>query len=131
MAQRAARETLTLPKPVSVDRGVPVPTRTIKYPFRVLEIGDSFFVPDSSRRMSEILAVSMSRYGKALGRAFVKRKVPGGHRVWRVSHRDKEYLRYNSSDGLSYFDAPEAKIERGVRIPSRGTRSTKRILQAA
>lgn len=51
------------------------------YPFAQMEVGDSFFVPNTTTsRMSGI----GHYYGKKLNRRFINRSENGGSRVWRV-----------------------------------------------
>jgi len=52
-----------------------------KYPFREMEVGDSFFIAENPK------AVQSSAYvaGKRLGRRFITRREGDGVRVWRVS----------------------------------------------
>lgn len=71
-----------------IEKGVPIletrGTRTEEYPFRDLEIGDSFLIPSpSSKEKQSILSQAYNR-GKKLNRRFVTRTVPEGLRVWRV-----------------------------------------------
>ena len=65
-----------------IEKAVPVPPkkgggRAPKYPYRDLEVGDSFFVPG-------IKTTGASDAGKRLGLKFTQRRVDGGMRVWRV-----------------------------------------------
>jgi hypothetical protein len=53
-----------------------------KYPFRQMEIGDSFFVENGNGR---ILRPAASNAGLAAGRKYTVRKVDGGYRVWRTA----------------------------------------------
>jgi len=70
-----------------IEKGVPLPPKgtgrkngTYKYPFRDMEVGDSFFVPITDRKQWFSTAAM-----KALpGWKFAQRKVTGGIRVWRV-----------------------------------------------
>lgn len=66
-----------------VERGVPVPkTRTLRrYPFSLLDVGDSFFVPGGN-----VLHMrSCAGWHQRKGKRFTVRAADGGARVWRVS----------------------------------------------
>ena len=68
-----------------INKGVPVPPfavhRNTKYPFRSMEIGDSFFVPDiQHHNMSSVMAY----HKKAYGTQFTARQEDNGIRVWRI-----------------------------------------------
>ena len=64
-----------------VEKGVPCPGRHgIKYPFREMAVGDSFFVPNGERNSIGVSAV------KILGKGnFTIRSVDGGVRAWRLA----------------------------------------------
>lgn len=73
----------------AVDKRIPLPGDSgirgrTKYPFAMMEIGDSFFVPrvnvkrntiDSAKRKAQL----------NLGRKFTLRTYPDGVRIWRVA----------------------------------------------
>lgn len=59
-----------------------VPLAMAKYPFRHMEIGDSFFIENGN---GKILRPAASNAGGLLGRKFTVRKVDGGYRVWRTA----------------------------------------------
>lgn len=66
-----------------IERGVPIPearTKT-KYPWREMEIGESFLAPKSKENSLSACACNAA---KKLKRRFVLRTVEGGVRVWRV-----------------------------------------------
>lgn len=66
------------------EKDVPIPQishKDVKYPWRVLEIGDSFFIENG--KMSSI-AGSKDWAQKQLRRKFTARTVEGGIRVWRI-----------------------------------------------
>lgn len=69
-----------------IDKNVPMPapySRT-KYPFRLMEIGDSFVIPDGVAR--QYISSYAANAGKRLGRKFSVRKAADGSvRCWRVS----------------------------------------------
>lgn len=66
-----------------IEKGVPAPEgKESKYPFRAMEVGDSFFVPGGNgNRVSS----SATMAGKRTARKFMLRCVDGGVRVWRVA----------------------------------------------
>jgi hypothetical protein len=77
---------------VSIDKGVPIPGahraggRQPKYPWREMEVGDSFFVPKpEGKDLRQLMArlASQACYYKPL--IFTTRGVDGGVRVWRTS----------------------------------------------
>ena len=51
------------------------------YPYKVMEISDSFFVEDTSL---QVICNSNYRMGKQLGVKFIARKEKDGVRVWRT-----------------------------------------------
>jgi hypothetical protein len=69
-----------------IEKKIPI-TRTVtpgapaKYPWRVMQVGDSFFVPNIK---SPTLAGSSNAAAKRLNMKFTVRAVEGGVRVWRV-----------------------------------------------
>lgn len=71
---------------IQIERGIPVPShnkgRRGLYPFRDMQVGDSFVV-DQRRKASAQRAASF--YGKSHGQVFTARSVPDGVRIWRVS----------------------------------------------
>lgn len=68
--------------PFAIDRDIPVPTThpTTRYPWREMEVGDSFFVPGKTQRE---MAGSATGAGGRLGRRFIVRTERNGARVWR------------------------------------------------
>ena len=77
----------------TIDKGVPITTvqrgkaafGTGKYPFRDMEVGDSFFIPcpNEERRKMSSRVVSSARPLKP-GVEIVTRFVEGGIRCWRI-----------------------------------------------
>lgn len=69
---------------IKVRKGVPLPVISIvgKYPWKTLEIGDSFLFPAS--HMSPHQAVSYANL-KFAPRKFTSRKTPEGVGCWRVA----------------------------------------------
>lgn len=70
----------------TIEKGIPVSKRVgagreTKYPFDLMEVGDSFLVTDLKVKT---ISRTCCRYGKRLSRKFVSRTVDGGVRVWRT-----------------------------------------------
>ncbi len=69
---------------VKIDKSVPIPqgrSSHSKYPWRELQVGDSFFVKDKEASdLSGYFAPLRRKYGLR----FVSRTVDGGVRIWRV-----------------------------------------------
>ena len=69
---------------LKIDKGIPPPPerrRRNKYPFRDLDPGDSFFVPDTA---AKTMGSSVSHARKRYGIRLVTRTENGGVRVWRL-----------------------------------------------
>lgn len=71
---------------LKIEKGVPIIGRRGgygggKYPFKNLEIGDSFLVPNKT---TNAFGASVTYWGRVLNRKFISRKVEGGVRVWRI-----------------------------------------------
>ena len=71
---------------LTIDKNVRIPSvsrpgRKPKYPWRTMDVGDSFFVPSKTPCK---LSGSMQGAKKRLGRNFTARAVEGGVRVWRT-----------------------------------------------
>jgi len=78
---------------ITIDKDVPVPSRCgamTKYPFKDMEVGDSFFVPNkkSMEITPAITQFKRSSKGQYFGWTFACRKVQEegvtGVRVWRT-----------------------------------------------
>ncbi len=68
-----------------IDKDVPLPAkatvgRKSKYPFDLMEVGDSFFVPGKVR-----MASTVGQASRRLGRRFVWNEETSGVRVWRAA----------------------------------------------
>jgi len=79
----------------NVEHGVPIPQRRNapkRYPFRDMEIGDSFFVPLNGEKSSKVFArIAGAAIRDARSRGGIKyavRSVEGGVRVWRVKREE-------------------------------------------
>ena len=67
---------------VGLDKDVPLPEARKRYPYKEMEVGDSFFVEGGG---IQNICNQNYRTGKKLGRSFIARKEDNGVRVWRVS----------------------------------------------
>ena len=65
-----------------VEKSVPLPEGKKRYPYKEMDIGDSFFVGDGKL---QVVCNANYRASKRLGMQFIARKEPEGVRVWRVS----------------------------------------------
>jgi len=69
---------------IEIEKGVPQPdAKTGKYPFRQMEVGDSFFAPLGSSDPNPFNTYATAKRIKD-GRKYSVRRVDGGIRVWRV-----------------------------------------------
>ena len=68
---------------IVVEKNIPIPPEKKRnvYPYKVLEIGESFFVPAGKL---QIVCNANYRTGKLLDRKFIARKDGEGVRVWRI-----------------------------------------------
>jgi hypothetical protein len=72
---------------IEVQKGVPMPadrngnTRKGKYPWKQMEVGDSFFVPNKS---TSAFGANIVVAKRSTGFNFVSRNENDGVRVWRV-----------------------------------------------
>ena len=67
---------------VGLDKDVPLPEARKRYPYREMEVGDSFFVEGGG---IQNICNQNYRTGKKLGKSFIARKEDGGVRVWRTA----------------------------------------------
>lgn len=69
---------------INIDKNVPIPEkvgRECKYPWRQMEIGDSFFIEGKrTNNMCSLIAAA----GKRIGRKFISRTIGNGVRIWRI-----------------------------------------------
>lgn len=77
---------------ITVDKNVPIPPvqrpgvgRPAKYPFRQMEIGDSFFVERSTRFMARAVFYWEKKCGGKFSARTVIENGVKGCRVWRVA----------------------------------------------
>ena len=68
---------------IEVEKNIPIPPEKKRnvYPYKVMEIGESFFVPAGKL---QIVCNANYRTGKLLDRKFIARKDGEGVRVWRT-----------------------------------------------
>lgn len=76
---------------VNIDAGIPMPepraTRVV-YPYKEMEVGESFLVEPKGKETKNLLAVVCNRnnaMAKKLGRKFRAKTMEDGIRVWRVA----------------------------------------------
>lgn len=66
-----------------IEKKIPVPGSPLSiYPFKQMEVGDSFLVPGNNRTA---VSVAMTRTALGTTKKFTSRKTAEGIRVWRVS----------------------------------------------
>jgi len=73
---------------VEIEKGIPIPmpdtNRTVVYPWKTMEVGDSFVIRGKVHTSNQHL-VSVANKNTA-GRKYISRRTEdGGTRVWRVS----------------------------------------------
>ncbi len=71
---------------IPIDKNIPAPktrSKRDKYPWKGMDIGDSFFVPIDQAPKTFITVCYIA--GKMHDRKFSCRKEEAGYRVWRVS----------------------------------------------
>ena len=68
----------------TVEKDIPPPPSTIVYPFKTMEVGESFLQPDTLLGIK--LRGVIYNYGNRNGKVFSVQKQPmdGGYRVWRT-----------------------------------------------
>ena len=67
---------------IKIEKNIPIPRKgKQKYPFSKMEIGDSFFLENSTIGK---VAAEAYREKKATNRMYVARSIDGGVRIWRV-----------------------------------------------
>jgi hypothetical protein len=67
---------------VEINKDVPLPIPKRRYPYGLMEVGESFLVQDGKL---QIVCNANYRAGKKLGRKFIARREERGVRVWRVN----------------------------------------------
>lgn len=66
-----------------IETGIPIPATGLKYPFKDMKIGDSFFVPNKAISGARTSRCNFSKKHKEY--KFITRNENDGIRVWRVS----------------------------------------------
>ena len=72
-----------------VEKGIPFPRVRLRYPFREMKVGDSFFMPcadEEKRRIARRLSSTTSNPKN--GGRFTVRRVEGGVRVWKIEEEN-------------------------------------------
>lgn len=73
-------------KPVAIDRGVPLPSETrgakAIYPFRDMQLGDSFLLPATVKYPTQVCTTGNLRHSP---KRFTCRKTAEGYRIWRIA----------------------------------------------
>jgi len=69
---------------IQIDKKIPPPEEKKRnfYPYKSMEIGESFFVPEVETRL---MCNNNNRVAKATGKKFVARREGNGVRVWRIA----------------------------------------------
>lgn len=70
---------------IKIDTGIPLPdpkTGGSKYPWKDMDIGHSFFVPE---QVTATFKTQITNAQKRTGFRFTSRRVEGGIRVWRIA----------------------------------------------
>lgn len=65
-----------------IEKAVPIPRGNAKYPFKEMQVGDSFFVPKDRVKNAQIAAYA---WAKRNGVVLASRSVDGGLRIWRTA----------------------------------------------
>lgn len=67
---------------MNIESNVPFLGERVKYPFALMDVGQSFFAKNvTPRNFSKLVCV----WGKRLNRTFRTSKQAGGVRVWRIA----------------------------------------------
>jgi len=68
---------------IEVEKNIPIPPEKKRnvYPYKAMEIGESFFIPTGK---IQIVCNANYRTGKQLNKKFIARKDKEGVRVWRT-----------------------------------------------
>lgn len=70
---------------MKIDNNVPIPkTRSAKYPFRDMAVGDSVFFDNEPKGSQSNPAVAANAWGRMVGKKFSARTEGNGVRIWRV-----------------------------------------------
>lgn len=66
---------------MKIEKSIPMPEAWNKYPFKDMDIGDSFLVEGDVVKVRN----AAHAWGKVNNKKFSVKKVEGGHRCWRIS----------------------------------------------
>ena len=69
---------------IAIDKNIELPKERVRheYPYRDMDVGDSFYVDDGK---INVMCNNNYRMGKVLGCKFIARVEDGGVRVWRIA----------------------------------------------
>lgn len=74
---------MTKSRKIKITKGIPAPKSPVgrrgSYPFKEMEVGDSFIVESS------VVSAAASAYGKRHDMQFKTQQEPKGTRVWRIA----------------------------------------------
>ena len=66
---------------LEIEKNLPPPAERVKYPFKQMDVGDSFHVEGVNM---QVMLNANYKAGKQLGMKFIARKDDNGIRVWRT-----------------------------------------------
>lgn len=66
-----------------IEKKIPVPFSSSKYPFGKMEVGDSFFIKEKEVVLNSVSSAA-HHYGKHNNKKFSIRKAENGYRIWRI-----------------------------------------------
>jgi len=71
---------------MKIEKNVPMPQpKNVEvYPYKEMDVGDSFMVKGESKYLLATVCNRNGKYGKKLGMRFTAKKMGNGVRVWRV-----------------------------------------------
>lgn len=67
----------------TVSKGEPIPAPRVKYPFKTMEVGDFFIVPDPQTKAK--IVVAAHTHGHVNNKKFRSKTENGVTRIWRVA----------------------------------------------
>lgn len=68
----------------SIETGIEIPDEGARFPFKNLEVGQTFLVPGADKALSASVRSSACAFARRHKVRFTVRKVDEGVRVWRV-----------------------------------------------
>jgi hypothetical protein len=69
---------------IKVEKAIPIPQDRNKYPFKTMEVGDSFFVPANGEALQRVQNRVSNSWKRHASKRFLSRQIDGGVRVWRI-----------------------------------------------